>query len=576
MTGTPKDYKKLLPIGIDNYEKLITQDCIFIDKTLLIKEWWENKTEVTLVTRPRRFGKSLALSMLRYFFEKGEESTAHLFKNSKIWQEPGFKELQGTYPVIHLSFKEVEETTWDAAYEQITELLVEELERIITPFASSLSPLHKRQYEALITQTASPIQFGNCLKFMSKVLELHYKKKVIILIDEYDTPITHAYLNKYYKKMVAFMKKLFSSGLKSNKHLYRGFMTGIVRTAKDGILSGLNNPKICTLLDKDYSDKFGFTETEVSQLLQITNCIEKKEEVAAWYNGYIVGVKYAEDPATSFLCSKIYNPWSVLQYIASACSPETYWVNTASSELLEKLIAESDSRTQEELTILLTGDTLEHKKIDQDVTLLDLGEKKQEPWSFLLFAGYLTTTSHLFQDNEHFYTLSIPNKEIAQLYKKLVLKTLERTFSSLELKELLQSITEGHISLVGPLLEKFVESLCSYHDLPKNNLEQSLHLFVLGLLASLSTRYIIKSNLESGKGRYDILMLPKLESDLAVIFEFKKGEANTLEDLATKALEQIKTNHYQKQLQDLGYKGKILCYGVAIFKKQLVAKMCIL
>ncbi len=558
--------RERLPIGKDDYKKVIDENCIYIDKTLLIKEFWRSGSEVMLVTRPRRFGKSMTLSMLKCFFEKSEQSTAYLFEKSKIWQEDGFKELQGTYPVIHLSFKEVEETTWESAYEQITELLVEELERVITPFANSLSPLHKRQYEALLTQTAGPIQFGNSLKFMSKVLELHFNKKVIILIDEYDTPITSAYLNKYYKKMVAFMKKLFSSGLKGNKHLHKGFMTGIVRTAKDGILSGLNNPDIYTMLDAGYSDKFGFTEEETDQLLRNMGYLDKKEELKSWYNGYVIGSKQS-------LSSKIYNPWSVLNYVKNSCTPETYWANTGNTELLERIVAEADETMQRELKILIEGKCLENKQINQDVILLDLDKSRQEPWSFLFFAGYLTASEHVFQEDRHYYTLSIPNQEIASLYKKLVINVIGKNFSSELLKRLLDAFIIGDIAIVNKLLEGFINSLCSFHDLPQDDVERSLHMFVLGLLASLSERYVIKSNLESGSGRYDIAMYPKRNNDLAVVIEFKKGKDLKLEKLADQALKQIKANKYESSLKDFGYTGKVLCYGIAIFKKHLVAKM---
>ena len=382
-----------LPIGKDDYKKIIDENCVYIDKTIFIKEFWESGGEVILITRPRRFGKSITLSMLRYFFEKTEKSTTYLFEKSKIWQEKEFRELQGAYPVISLSFKEVTEESWEEAYEQITEILVEELERVITPIADSLSPLHKRQYEALITQTASPIQFGNSLKFMSKVLNLHYNKKVIILIDEYDTPITYSYLNK---KTISFMKKLFSAGLKGNPHLQKGLMTGVLRTAKDGILSGLNNPKICTMLDKNYSDKFGFTQKEVEELLQVANRLEKKEEVKSWYNGYIVGAEYLADPKTAHLAASVYNPWSILSYLEGSIFPKTYWANTGSTELLERLVAEADEKTQRELKLLVEGGSLENKQINQDVILLDLNKKDVEPWSFLFFAGYITTSAHIF------------------------------------------------------------------------------------------------------------------------------------------------------------------------------------
>lgn len=373
--------------------------------------------------------------------------------------------------------------------------------------------------------------------------------------------------------MIDFVQNLFSNSLKGNIHLYRAFMTGVVRTATDGILSGLNNLKICTMLDKDYSNKFGFTEKEVEKLLEITGYERKKEEVKTWYNGYNVGIKYANDPSTVSFFSKIYNPWSLLQYISSAGSPDTYWVNTGSTELLEKLISEADKETQEELSFLMEGKALERKQINQNVILLDLDNKNHEPWSFLFFAGYLTTNAHTFKENKNYYTLKIPNQEIAELYNKLVINAIGKTFTSKKLTQLLNSLIEGSIAPVNTLLGDFVSGMCSYHDLPHKDLERSLHLFVLGLLASLSERYLIKSNLESGQGRYDILMIPKKSHDPAILIGFKKGTDSNLEPLADEALKQIKRSTYHAQLKDIDYKGTIFSYGIATFKKQLVAKM---
>src|SRR3990167_8825412 len=256
-----------LPIGVDDYKNLIDEGYIYIDKTLLIKEFWENKSKVALVTRPRRFGKSISLSMLRYFFEKTEESTAYLFKNSQIWQEKDFKKLQGTYPVIHISFKDIKYNTWEEAYQKLKSLLSQEVFRTLNDLEPKLSSYHRKTYESLINKTANKIEFEESLLFITQVFKIIHKKNTIILIDEYDAPITQAYLHKFYDEMTGFMCNLLSSSLKGNIHLHRGFMTGVVRTAKDGIMSGLNNPVVYTMLDAGYSDKFGFTQDEVEGLL---------------------------------------------------------------------------------------------------------------------------------------------------------------------------------------------------------------------------------------------------------------------------------------------------------------------
>src|SRR3990167_2468526 len=375
--------------------------------------------------------------------------------------------------------------------------------------------------------------------------------------------------------MIAFMRQLLSKALKGNIHLHRGFMTGVVRTAKDGIMSGLNNPVVYTMLDAGYSDKFGFTQDEVEGLLFQSGRLDKKEEIKAWYNGYVIGAEYLSDPATAQHSVRVYNPWSILSYLKGAISPKPYWVNTGSTGILERLIAEAGDGTQKDLKLLVEGNVLENKQIDQDVILLDLDKKHLEPWSFLLFAGYLTATKHTFQNNEHYYTLAVPNQEIAELYKKLVLSAIDKVFaSSLKLKTLLEALVSGNIDLVNKLLGEFVAGMCSSHDLPQNDLERSLHLFVLGLLASLSDRYTIKSNLESGDGRYDIFMHPKNSADQAVVLELKKGESVTeLDKLAEQALEQIQEKKYILLAKDFGYKGKVFCYGIAAFKKNLIAKI---
>ncbi|MBM3198229.1 MAG: hypothetical protein FJZ58_03130 [Chlamydiae bacterium] len=565
--------KKPIPIGIDDYEELITGGYLHIDKTLLIQEFWDSGSKVILITRPRRFGKSVSLSMVRNFFEKKE--TSHLFVHTKIWQEERFQVLQGTYPVIHISFKDIKAHRWEKAYEQLTGLLAEEVRRTLLPLENSIPKAYRKNYEALIYETATETKWEESLFFITLILKKVLGKNTIILIDEYDAPITHAYVHGYYDQMIAFMRQLLSKALKGNIHLCRGLMTGVVRTAKDGILSGLNSPQICTMLDWNFSDKFGFTEQEVRALLNETGFLSKYEEITSWYNGYVIGAEYAKNQDTAHLSTSVYNPWSVLSYLESLASPRTYWANTGSTELLEHLIAEASRNIRKDLEILLEKGSLDNKQINQDVILLELNKNNVEPWSFLFFAGYLTAKEHLFSENQHLYTLTIPNREIHELYKKLVINAIGRSYSSQDLTTMLEALITGNATLFANFLEQFVQKFCSSYDVPTDDLERSLHLFVLGLLASLSERYTIKSNLESGKGRYDIAMHPRRSNDLAVVIELKKGHNSNLEPLADEAMRQVQDKNYTAIFRDFGYQGAVLCYGIAAFKKQVAVKLCI-
>ncbi|MBM3198545.1 MAG: hypothetical protein FJZ58_04745, partial [Chlamydiae bacterium] len=477
--------KRPIPIGVDDYEEIISQGYLYIDKTLLIKEFWESGAKVTLITRPRRFGKSISLSMMRYFFEETKESKAHLFTHTNVWKEERIRAFLGTFPVIHISFKDIKASTWEEAYKQLKALLTKEIRRTLKPLEERIAKDYLGRFMNLISDNADRIQWEESLSFITEVYAEVLNKKTIILIDEYDAPITHAYVHGYYNEMVAFMRQLLSQALKGNIHLQKGFMTGVVRTAKDGILSGLNSPDICTMLDKDFADKFGFTQQEVDSLLQETGLSHKKEEVTSWYNGYKVGIEYAKDPSTAHLSTSVYNPWSVLNYLKNLASPRTYWANTGSTSLLERLIAEAGENTQKELETLLEKGSLENKQINQDVILLELDNKEVEPWSFLFFAGYLTTSAHTFQDKKHYYTLTLPNEEIKDLYNKLVIGAIGKSFSSQNLTALLNALITGNVEIFTEGLKQFIQKLCSSHDMPQGDVERSLHLFVLGLLASL-------------------------------------------------------------------------------------------
>ncbi len=556
-----------IPIGVEDFKEIIDRGSTYVDKTLLIKEFWEDGSKIILTPRPRRFGKTLNLSMLKYFFEyprNPEEPTAYLFEKTNIWTDPKYRELQGRYPIISITLKDVKKRNWDDAYKQIIELLSKEVKRTLSPLYNGLDADQQKRYNALVGRTADSVDYSNSLLFMTEILEAHYKTKTIVLIDEYDTPIVAAYLNEYYGDMVSFIRDLLSAALKTNSALNRAFLTGITRTAKEGIFSGLNNLAVCTVLSEKYSDKFGFTDNEVNALITQYNLKEHQEDIRSWYNGYIFGK------------TQVYNPWSVLNCIDSKGMLKPYWVNTSDNELVARAIAQASDETKNELQLLLEGKPITKKEIDEGVVLPELDTEDQEPWSFLLFTGYLTAIDHVFKNRKYFYTLAVPNEEIGMLYKDLVLKAIGKVFSFAKLKRLFEALVTGDVVNVAMLLQEYVDKMCSFHDFPHNDMERSVHMFVLGLLAELSYQYIIQSNRESGDGRYDIMLMPLDHKDAGILVEFKKTddkELAVLEKAADKALQQIKEHDYKKQLRDFGYRGKIICYGIGACGKHIVVKM---
>ncbi len=552
-----------IPIGVDDYKKLIDKGSVYVDKTLLIKEFWEDGSEIVLTPRPRRFGKTLNLSMLKYFFERTKQSNACLFEKTNIWKDPKYRDLQGQYPVISITLKDVKKRNWDDAYKQIIGLLAKEVKRTMAPIYDVLDADQQDMYNALVKKTADSVDYCNSLLFMTEALEAHYGQKTIVLIDEYDTPIIAAYLNDYYVDMVSFVRDLFSAVFKTNSALNRAFLTGITRTAKEGIFSGLNNLAVCSVLSKEYSDKFGFTDNEVNALITQYGLHEHQEDIRSWYNGYTFGK------------TQIYNPWSVLNCIKAGGDLKPYWVNTSDNELVAKVIAQASDETKKELELLLEGKPITEKVIDEGVILPELDTEDQEPWSFLLFTGYITAIDRISRNDKFLYTLALPNKEIVVLYRDLVLKAISKVFSFAKLKKLFEALITGDVLNVTILLQGYIDNMCSFHDLPKNDMERSVDMFVLGLLAELSYRYIVQSNRESGDGRYDIMLMPRDHNDIGVLLEFKKTERSTqavLAKAADKALEQIKAHDYKKQRRDFGYQGKILCYGISACGKHIVVK----
>lgn len=409
---------KQLPIGISDF-KTVIEDYFYIDKTLLIDDLMTASKAVILTTRPRRFGKTLNLSMLKYFFEKREESYAYLFFETDIWRKPEYHALQGQYPVIFLSFKDCKQATYSKALENLSLIIGTEFNRHKFLLQHDLVEEYERKrFRAYLELTASEVQLGNSLLFLSELLTRAYGKKCIILIDEYDTPILEAHLHGYYEPMIYLVRSILTAALKDNSYLYRGFLTGILRTAKEGIFSGLNNISAFSLLSPHAADKFGFTEVEVDSLLNEAHLDNKKHDIKEWYNSYRCG------------SLTLYNPWSILNCITESGALQPYWVNTSDNALVTDLIASADNESKKELEALLSGKEVE-KEIQEACTFPDVDHDSVHLWSLLLFTGYITFSKHEIIGGKNYCSLKIPNKEIQLIYHNLIQSIFSKSLPTL-------------------------------------------------------------------------------------------------------------------------------------------------
>ena len=551
---------KKLPIGLSDFKEIIEEDYYYIDKTLLIDELLKSNGKVVLITRPRRFGKTLNLSMLRYFFENSEVSNKHLFTDTAIWKHEEYHELQGAYPVIFLTFKDIKEDSWKLAYESLVSLLSDEFKKYKNVLMPSLSIDDKEDYEAIVNKTASITLYGNSLQFLSRLLRVHYKKRVLVFLDEYDAPLHAGYDKGYYPDVIQFIRKLFSAALKDNSNLERGYLTGILRAAKEGVFSGLNNLNVFSLLDTTFSDKFGFTHDEVSKLLKDYRLLKLKNNVRHWYDGYRSGNT-----------KELYNPWSLMLCIQSKGEFFPYWANTSNNELIKKLIAQSDETAKTELEDLLRGRPL-IKEITDTVVIPGIENDSVALWSLLLFTGYLTFNSYKVKKGLKFCNLVIPNEEITILFEGLIKKIFNQTLTDNKVESLKKALVAGDQEQVGEILQEFVINSMSAFDIAHNEPERSYHLFVLGLLILFIDQYEVKSNRESGYGRYDIMLIPKSKKGVGIIIEFKKVSSfakETLKGAAQKALDQINEREYAQELYQRGIK-KVIIYGIAFHSKKLL------
>lgn len=548
--------KKPLPIGVSDF-KSATTNYYYVDKTLLIRDFLNAIPMVSLFTRPRRFGKTLNMDMLRVFFEKTPEDTSIYFKDKYIWQcGDYYTKHQGQYPVIFLSFKDVKCSSWQETFQKISKLISLEFMRHSELESSSvLSSYEKEQYHRFASENINEVDCQMGLQLLSLLLHKHYDKECVIIIDEYDTPIQQGHLCDFYNEIVDFMRNFFSGGLKDNPHLAFGFLTGILRIAKESIFSGMNNLKTNSILDNNYSSYFGFTNEEVRDMLAYYDYEDKYKEICEWYDGYRFGN------------SEIFNPWSVINYISDQCFPKAFWQSTGSNDIIGEIIGTATPEINENLYKLFCGNTVT-TYVDTSVIYPEVQSNPNSIYSFLLVAGYLKVAEIYPQnDGNYMCDVAIPNKEILYVYEKEVLNRTNQNNVSISIH---QAIFSKDTSKLQSLLEDFMLKSISTMD---GASEAFYHGMMLGLCAVLGSQFKVRSNRESGLGRFDIELLPMVKGIPGFIFEFKhtKDINVDLDSLANNALKQIEDMKYDIELNDFGVKD-IVKIGIAFRQKSAVVK----
>ncbi len=547
---------KSLPIGVSDF-KLATTGYYYVDKTLMIRDFLDKKPMVSLFTRPRRFGKTLNMDMLRVFFEKTNEDTSVYFKDKQIWQcGDYYTKHQGQYPVIFLTFKDVKSMTWEETFQKIRRLIsLEFIRHNELETSSVLTAYEKEQYHLLAGDSGDEVDCQMGLQLLSLLLHKHYGRECIIIIDEYDTPIQQGHTCNFYPEIVNFMRNFFSGGLKDNPHLAFGFLTGILRVAKESIFSGMNNLKTYSILDDGYSSYFGFTEKEVKDMLRYYGKDDKYNELSEWYDGYRFGN------------TEIFNPWSVINYISDNCFPKAFWQSTGSNEIIGEIIQAATPEITKDLYKLLCGEKIA-AYIDTGVIYPEVQNNPYSIYSFLLVAGYLKVANIYPQSDGNFMCdVAIPNKEITFVYEKEVLNRTNQNSLAISIS---QAIFSKDTQKLQSLLEDFMVKSISSIDGAN---EGFYHGMMLGLCAILGNRYKIRSNRESGLGRFDIQLMPLTKGMPGFIFEFKhtKDEHTDLSALADSALQQIEAKKYDTELHDNGV-NSIISIGIAFRGKSAVVK----
>ena len=580
-----------MPRGIDDFAKVRIQQCCFVDKTLLIEDFIRNSDEITLITRPRRFGKTINQSMLRYFFERPTEGndTQQLFVNTLIADDSTLMKHQGKHPVIFLTFKGAKLPTWEEAYTEICFLIREEILRHpesnnyqVEGFTLNDQMIWKR---LLGEEPSQPSDWGKSLQLLGKLLTLHHNKGIlnrsewtypILLLDEYDAPIHAAYThtvdrNKplnapegYYQRMTHFMRPLLGNALKGNIYLYKAVLTGILRVAKEDLFSGLNNIGVYGVTEDRYASYFGFTEEEIQALLKQRAFSEHAEAIRSWYNGYHIG---EDTPCT------IYNPWSVISFLMNPTKvPKPYWVNTSDNALVNTLLRDADANVKEELLRLIAQDNVSIvERIKEDTPLRLMKGTPREIWSLLLAAGYVTCEELIrsSEGDELRARLRIPNREVKSLYKSLIADWFDESARQQQTVGMARALQQGNVEHFAIMLEKFVLESTSYFDVKGKDPERVYQAFMLGLLVHMGEEYSFHSEREAGLGRADLLIIPKKPKQLGMILELKQPfYKESLEEAAEKALQQIEEKQYISAFSDSDCSG-VLAVGIAFQGKTL-------
>ena len=561
---------RTLGIGKQDFEKVRKENAFYIDKTKFIREWWESEDDVTLITRPRRFGKTLNMSMLEKFFSVQFAGRGDLFCGLAIWEDEKYRRLQGTYPVLFISFADVKETTYIQTKKKICRIIKALYNKYDFLLENDLLNESEKNDFLNISVDMEDNEASYSLKALSDYLLRYYKKKVIILLDEYDTPMQEAYVNGYWDELVSFTRSLFNATFKTNPYLERAIMTGITRVSKESIFSDLNNLQVITTTSGKYMDCFGFTEEEVFASIDEYGLSEKRQEVKKWYDGFTFGKQ-----------KDIYNPWSILNYLDKR-QIGTYWANSSSNSLAGKLIREGSRNVKENFEVLLRGKSI-IVEIDEQIVYDQLDEDESAIWSLLLASGYLkvknrSTYTTDFGEWRQEYELELTNFEVGAMFRQMIRKWFSRSAGGYN--DFIKALLLDDVKGMNVYMNKVAMATFSYFDTGKSPSEEAperfYHGFVLGLMVEMADRYVLTSNRESGFGRYDVMLEPRRSGDVGIIMEFKvqdRTEEKELSDTANAALKQIKEKEYESVLIEKGiFKEKIRSYGFAFCGKQVLIK----
>ncbi|WPC40079.1 AAA family ATPase [Clostridium sp. JS66] len=541
---------KKIQVGTSDFKELIEGNNYFVDKSLLIKEFIENGAKIILTPRPRRFGKTLNLSMLKYFFDiRTKEETKDLFKGLKIEKEKEIMKLQGEYPVIFITFKNQKHISFENFEDGIKVLLsnlYKEHEYLLD--SDKLTEFDKNDFKEIISRKASIGSVSEAISSLMGYMNKHYGRKVMLFIDEYDVPIQEGYLRGYYNEMIVLIRNLLTAALKDNPYIEKSLITGILRVAKESIFSGLNNLEVNTILRYNFNDKFGFTEKEVEELANYYNAVEDMKNIKKWYNGYV------------FAGEVMYNPWSVLNYLKNIRDGfMPYWINSSSNDLIKRLLLKGDKEIKLDLEYLIEGKSI-NKVIDDTIVMAEVEDSNQNIWSFLLLSGYLKAVKTELIRGRLNCELQIPNEEVHIFYENLIVKWFQEAMTNQKYEEMLSNLVTGDIENFGYAFQEFVMNNLSYFDISGKEPEKVYHAFVLGMLVSISNTHEVKSNKESGFGRYDVMIIPKDISKPGIIIEFKKINVlskETIEQGKVEALKQIDKMKYDEELINCGVKDVI-------------------